>query len=253
MHNANLKTQTQSNEINSSPRKHSPCRRTQSEDVYNERCNSPVKSNTVENVRTNNSSSANSGENTTKRQIRVNPLMRLAENKQDTQQKSSKSSARRKSQQSKSEMLNKVDNNVVGIKSETIIKQTTANDDKVINSSCKKKSEKTNVEKRVSFDCNIGNKSSDKTTNICHTPSLIDESTKVSTTLISRALPDDERRDSADEIETSTSTEVHFAKEETTPVELCDIEPLSGTVFRKVTVRRRRQDMRKVPAVDTGE
>lgn len=47
--------------------------------------------------------------------------------------------------------------------------------------------------------------------------------------------------------------EVHYAKQETTPVELCDIEPLSGTVFRKVTVRRRRQDMRKIPAVDTGE
>lgn len=38
-----------------------------------------------------------------------------------------------------------------------------------------------------------------------------------------------------------------------TPVELCDIEPLSGTVFRKVTVRRRRQEMRKLPAVDSGE
>lgn len=35
--------------------------------------------------------------------------------------------------------------------------------------------------------------------------------------------------------------------------EQCDIEPLSGTVFRKVTVRRRRQDMRKVPAIDNGE
>lgn len=49
------------------------------------------------------------------------------------------------------------------------------------------------------------------------------------------------------------SPEVHFAREETAPVELCDIEPLSGTVFRKVTVRRRRQDIRKIPAVDTGE
>lgn len=40
--------------------------------------------------------------------------------------------------------------------------------------------------------------------------------------------------------------------EEITPVELCDIEPLSGTVFRKVTVRRRRQEMRKVASADTG-
>ncbi|XP_066246209.1 uncharacterized protein [Euwallacea similis] len=36
-------------------------------------------------------------------------------------------------------------------------------------------------------------------------------------------------------------------------VELCDIEPLSGTVFRKMTVRRRRQhNMRKINAVDSG-
>lgn len=41
--------------------------------------------------------------------------------------------------------------------------------------------------------------------------------------------------------------------EEQQAVELCDIEPISGTVFRKVTVRRRRQEMRKIPAVDTGE
>ncbi|CAH1134883.1 unnamed protein product [Ceutorhynchus assimilis] len=38
-----------------------------------------------------------------------------------------------------------------------------------------------------------------------------------------------------------------------TPVELCDIEPLSGTVFRKMTVRRRRQqNMRKMAAMDAG-
>lgn len=41
-------------------------------------------------------------------------------------------------------------------------------------------------------------------------------------------------------------------QEEQQPIELCDIEPISGTVFRKVTVRRRRQEMRKVAAVDTG-
>lgn len=44
-----------------------------------------------------------------------------------------------------------------------------------------------------------------------------------------------------------------MTKEDGAPVELCDIEPLSGTVFRKMTVRRRRQDLRKLPAVDTGK
>lgn len=82
---------------------------------------------------------------------------------------------------------------------------------------------KKNVEKRVSFDSNV--------------PNNVDEDSKAS------GKNDEE----------AVVPEVHFAKEETTPVELCDIEPLSGTVFRKVTVRRRRQDMRKIQAVDTGE
>lgn len=46
--------------------------------------------------------------------------------------------------------------------------------------------------------------------------------------------------------------EVHFAKDEASSVELCDLEPASSAVFRKVTVRRRRQDMRKIAAVDKG-
>lgn len=50
-----------------------------------------------------------------------------------------------------------------------------------------------------------------------------------------------------------SSIDVQFTKEEAVPVELCDIEPFSGTVFRKVTVRRRRQDMRKIQTVDTGK
>lgn len=62
-------------------------------------------------------------------------------------------------------------------------------------------------------------------------------------------------RNSASSPETSSSGGTGGTREERefVPVELCDIEPLSGTVFRKVTVRRRRQDMRKMAAVDSGE
>lgn len=35
--------------------------------------------------------------------------------------------------------------------------------------------------------------------------------------------------------------------------ELCDIESSSGTIFRKVTVRKRRQDMKKSVAIDDGK
>lgn len=51
----------------------------------------------------------------------------------------------------------------------------------------------------------------------------------------------------------STRAEIQLTERDEVPIELCDIEPISGTVFRKVTVRRRRQDMRKMPAVDAGK
>lgn len=92
---------------------------------------------------------------------------------------------------------------------------------------------------------------------------------------VSRSLDDAKRRQSkitagshslpTEAYDTSISTNVTTGsprdREETIAcsaredesAEQCDIEPLSGTVFRKVTVRRRRQDLRKVPAIDNGE
>jgi hypothetical protein len=147
--------------------------------------------------------------------------MRLGENKQSSQ-KSSKSSPRRKSQQTKNEMPENTD-------------KDGKSEGEDVNKNVAKKCDKANtVEKRVSFDSNVANNSNEESKG----------QRRVSLS------PKSKREDNAEEVSTP---EVHFAKEETTPVELCDIEPLSGTVFRKVTVRRRRQDMRKIPAVDTGE
>ncbi|XP_064212503.1 uncharacterized protein LOC664073 isoform X2 [Tribolium castaneum] len=179
LHKANSQGCDRPNEVTSSPaRLHPACRRTQSEDVYNERPNSPQKP-------------SDTPDTATKRPTRVNPLMRLGENKQSSQK--ANKSPRRKSQ---------AKNETPETEEET----------------------KKSAEKRVSFDSNVTDNAEEAKGQ--RKPSLKEEEA---------AVP-----------------EVHFAKEETTPVELCDIEPLSGTVFRKVTVRRRRQDMRKIQTVDTG-
>ncbi|KAF5307341.1 hypothetical protein FQR65_LT07058 [Abscondita terminalis] len=53
-------------------------------------------------------------------------------------------------------------------------------------------------------------------------------------------------------VDAEIMAEVRAPKEDDIINEQCDIESLSGTVFRKVTVQRRRQEMRKVPAIDNG-
>ncbi|KAJ8935267.1 hypothetical protein NQ314_012909 [Rhamnusium bicolor] len=95
LHQTNLKNQHLSCDSSSSPpRRRSPTRRTHSEDVYNERGISPIRADVKENEEKE-IKDLSAAENTVKRQVRVNPLMRLAENKQD---KGRTSSPRRKSQ-----------------------------------------------------------------------------------------------------------------------------------------------------------
>lgn len=97
-------------------------------------------------------------------------------------------------------------------------------------------------EKRVSFYTSP----SSNVTSVLRTQSL-NESTKTTKILPlgSRSLP---------ERTLDYEDAVQHRDEVNSQLELCDIEPLSGTVFRKVTVRRRRQDnFKKMPAVDTGE
>lgn len=78
LHQTNLRNQDPS----VSPRhRRSPTRRTQSEDVYNERGVSPVKSEVKENGGKDAEPSGDAAP--VKRQVRVNPLMKLAETKQN--------------------------------------------------------------------------------------------------------------------------------------------------------------------------
>lgn len=135
-------------------------------------------------------------------------------------------------------------------------------------------SEKRTEEKRVSFDENVSKrvskeditdgtdlvklkaKQKDKSILKPLSKSLDDNRSKESKVPVhaTHSLPEENGIASLTSKESGiTSTEVRYAREEDVPNEQCDIEPLSGTVFRKVTVRRRRHDMRKVPAIDNGE
>lgn len=77
----------QTNLKNIETRKRSPARRTQSEDVYNE---------TKTDLQLNKDSLMKEKEENARRQVRVNPLMSLSENKQDN--KNRKTSPKRKTQ-----------------------------------------------------------------------------------------------------------------------------------------------------------
>ncbi|XP_018565614.1 uncharacterized protein LOC108906745 [Anoplophora glabripennis] len=221
LHQTNLKNQNQDPSVSPIRHRRSPTRRTQSEDVYIERTSSPAKPE--------NGGKDPEGE-PPKRQTRVNPLMKLAETRQS---KDRTGSPKRK---------------------KTEVKQESGEQEKdlLTPDSGKKQDRSSSIEKRVSFESNVASRITTEKP-VLRTQSLNDGKVKEKRTgpVGARSLPED-HTENFEEAGTTTA-EIHFAREETTPVELCDIEPLSGTVFRKVTVRRRRQEnMRKVPAVDTG-
>lgn len=209
-------TKTQK-ERSPSPLRRVPAKRSLSEDVYSERTNENVTEATP------NGTSTKSTDETKQqsRPVRENPLIKYA-SEHKAQNTPKKSDAKRKLQHSKT------------VGSEPTSKLNAA------------------VEKHVSFENNNDVKESPvraklKKRELKQTHSLNERQTRTN------SMSDDNGNITSGEEGGQISSEVHFAKEEAVPVELCDIEPLSGTVFRKVTVRRRRQDMRKIPAVDTGK
>lgn len=146
---------------------------------------------------------------------RINPLMKLM-NTDNRPEKAQKSSPRRRTQKTDTPPNEKVED-------------STEDSDHRSKEAEKKHS---STEKRVSFESTVVEKTIDGASptrnNVNKSQSTIDCGTR-------------ERKSQSED------------DDDPTPVELCDIEPLSGTVFRKVTVRRRRQEMRKIPAVDSGE
>lgn len=255
--------------VNKSPpnRRHSPAHRSHSEDVYTER--EECETTTAESVPPPKAIANNSGKQPTGR---INPLTKAAAegklnpavpfemsthtfeppnvNKPEpTESKSNKTSPRRKLQYTKVEHGD------------------SANDEQLPSANIA--IEKRNEEKRVSFEENsprkdkephdspeakLKTKPKDKSILKPLSKSL-DETRKEKkmTVHATHSLPEEQIASMSTTKEDGNSSEVRYAREEDVPTEQCDIEPLSGTVFRKVTVRRRRQDMRKVPAIDNGE
>lgn len=194
-----------------------PTRRAHSEDVYIERQSDTTQTQLVKQIIQKSMESTDEERKEKRPAPRTNPLMRLnSENRQQESAKTTRVSPRRRMQHTKTETHQ-----------DTKKTETQSFDGKARATSTERKQ---SAEKRVSFESCVMDKELPK--NIGSKPPTAGErGTK--------------------NVKTCGSDEPE--EEESGPVELCDIEPLSGTVFRKVTVRRRRQDMRKLPAVDTGE
>ncbi|KAK9875209.1 hypothetical protein WA026_006000 [Henosepilachna vigintioctopunctata] len=236
-----------------SPKRHSPARRTHSEDVYPERedvqyprDHSNPPSDTTE------SSPSKSPISPPQRSPRINPLILYA-------QKDKTSRPRKKTPKAES----------FGEGGTSSLKNSKGDvADEV----------KTTTEKRVSFDSCARdmeempprspkhiNTNLNRATSLTETPSRLPRRVapfhaprslqeRAATQVSSDELSSTTTRNSTSSPETSSSLGAGGGRDERdfVPLELCDIEPLSGTVFRKVTVRRRRQDMRKMAAVDSG-
>lgn len=177
VHQTNAKNTSRSPSPSKPPRKHSPAKRSHSEDVYNER-----------------DKSSEPKPEEVKRSPRINPLIKYA-------------SERKPRQDSESDASNSdKENDLISAKTKRKLMHTRSENlesKRCLEVTAKVESAKT-FEKRVSFS-------------------------------------------------NDTEQGEQTVQKDDVPVELCDIEPISGTVFRKVTVRRRRQEMRKMPATDAGD
>lgn len=221
LHKSKNEDQEASTKTNVASTKCPPARRAHSEDVYVERQSDTSQTQLVKEII---EKSMESSEVKERRPLpRTNPLMRLStENKQQESSKTVRSSPRRRLQHSKTESQDakKTENQ----SSDMTVKEVMTD-------------KKLSAEKRVSFESSVVDKVQQ---DVASSPKSKTQSTAERMMKNVKSLSGSEE---------STTLE----DEEVTPVELCDIEPLSGTVFRKVTVRRRRQEMRKLPAVDTGK
>ncbi|XP_030760495.1 uncharacterized protein LOC115885657, partial [Sitophilus oryzae] len=208
------------------PRRSSPQRRTKSEDVYHENKDNPGE------------------DQIPKRPVRVNPLMSISlrETKEEK--------ARRKSP-----------------RAETVVEVVVENEDKTkeeqeshlrdnpvkCNPSRAEDEPDKVLERHVSFDSSKPGPdlASFRSRSLSQSKSNKDMKKVPFTT---RSLPEESTIKDENEDGVGCGDQNPSAATNAPPAELlCDIEPISGTVFRKMTVRRRRQEnMRKLPAVDAG-
>ncbi|CAH1155023.1 unnamed protein product [Phaedon cochleariae] len=236
LHQTNLVNQQLSLKSESSPiqRRISPSRRTQSEDVYSATHEATPAS--LEEPQPEATPQVSP-----RRLERVNPLMRLADQKQGKDGRKAQKRSRQLNEGSSEEGSSREDERT----RDTLTPELPSKFDRLAS------------EKRVSFDSNIANSTKinqmkRSPVNVLRTQSLKENSTKET-----GSFPSYQGDHSDNSEETGSTNELQYAREETAPapdpVELCDIEPISGTVFRKVTVRRRRQDEgRKISSSEGG-
>ncbi|XP_057663084.1 uncharacterized protein LOC130898064 isoform X2 [Diorhabda carinulata] len=197
-------------------RRRSP-RRTQSEDIYDDQSLSSQYRGISPITQTVNSTDVDS-----QRHSRMNPLSKLSDGRLDIERR--RSPMRRSNEGSSEDGSSKEDGSP---KSKGILTPETA-----------RKFERNYIEKRVSFESHVPYTKMSKPTPVLRTQSLIEG--RVQNHLPSRYSVHQE--DNSDNSEEATQADVQDSREENNSIELCEIEPFSGTVFRKMMVRRRRQN-----------
>ncbi|XP_022919402.2 uncharacterized protein [Onthophagus taurus] len=209
---AHQKTENSNQDSNQDDsKKHSPAKRSHSEDVYSDR-------NVIDDVKESKIESP---------PVRVNPLIKFAERRQ-SEKLTKKKFLKIQTDKKDDEIISgeNVEQNEINKETKN---EKIPNENNII-ANQRELIEKNVNEKRVSFDDHFQRK-------------LLENKEKTVNDKNNLNIPEDNDLDANSNKEN---------KDEAVPVELCDIEPLSGTVFRKVTVRRRRQDMRKMQAIDNG-
>lgn len=234
--------------------------RSHSEDVYSERSdhNEPQKATTSNNVDV--KSIEEEVKRNEQRPIRENPLIKYASVNKEKKQSENKRKTKTETYGEKPLALEQslpvlnVENCDTNSKDNSHTIEKLVSEKPIIEIANKYNVNDKILEKHVSFDSGNEMKESPvrskiKKRELKQTQSLIER--KVRTNSINE---DNNYVTSGEETGGLSSIDnIQSTKDETVPVELCDIEPISGTVFRKVTVRRRRQDMRKIQTVDTGK
>ena len=110
-----------------------------------------------------------------------------------------------------------------------------------------------NIEKRVSFEGDSSKRAASKKEDMKIRSESLPTKSKLPIREI-RSHSAEEKRTLTIKSEDSSSEDNKMTEDNSVPSsEDCDVEALSGTIFRKVTVRRRRQEMKKVSAIDNGK
>ncbi|XP_050506949.1 uncharacterized protein LOC126884772 isoform X2 [Diabrotica virgifera virgifera] len=222
LHQANLKNQEISNESTSPTYRRRSPRRTQSEDIYDDQGSSgQFRGGSPIGLRGNSPDM----DVFVSRPSRMNPLMKLGDGRTEIDRR--RSPMRKSNEGSSEDGSSKEDGSP---KSRGILTPESI-----------RKFDRNPIEKRVSFESHISNtRMLAKPAPVFRTQSLVEG--RVQNHLMSR-YPIHHEDNSDNSEDATTHSEANDGRDENNPIELCEIEPFSGTVFRKMMVRRRRNNL----------